>query len=182
MFKYKNNNLNNMQHFPLVERLHTDILEEKYGHITSKVLRHDTIREAHLVDSKGISRTYAITFLNKSYNREIIKINKKIKNGNPIGKAFREYDYAIRKNVLDVFKIKIPIWLKKSFQVNDNYAKARLSEFYAKRRDHEPVIYGIVVEIYSPDFRKPKINSVDKSQISSVTECLEKYGFTKDEI
>ena len=61
-----------MQHFPLVERLHTDILEEKYGPISTKLIRHDNkIREAHLVDFKGISRTYAITFINESKNSEI---------------------------------------------------------------------------------------------------------------
>ena len=47
-----------MEHFPLAERLHTDVLEEKYGQIKSKVIRHDfNIREAHLIDTNGISRT-----------------------------------------------------------------------------------------------------------------------------
>ena len=46
-----------MEHFPLVDRLHTDVLEEKYGPISSKILIHnDKIRKAHLVDKKGISR------------------------------------------------------------------------------------------------------------------------------
>src|SRR3989344_7231188 len=122
-----------MEHFPLAERLHTDVLEEKYGQIKSKVIRHDfNIREAHLIDTNGISRTYAITLLNEIKNKEIKAINEKIKFGKPIGKAFREYEYAIRKNVLDVFIIKLPIWLKQDFDTKENYAKARLSEFYAK--------------------------------------------------
>ena len=76
----------------------------------------------------------------------------------------------------------MPIWLKQDFDTKENYAKARLSEFYAKKRNYEPIIYGVVIEIYSPDFRSAKINNVDKSQISTLTECLEKQGFTKQEI
>jgi hypothetical protein len=40
----------------------------------------------------------------------------------------------------------------------------------------------MVVEVYAPDFRKPIINEVDKAQISALTECLEKVGFSKENI
>jgi|GEM_PF-1161204 len=173
-----------MEHFPLVDRLHTDVLEEKYGQINSKIVVHnEKIRKAHLIDSKGISRTFAITFLAKEeWSKELNDINKEISNGSPIGKAFRKYEYAIRKNVLEVYKQKIPNWLRREFRVKDNYAKARLSEFYAKKRNLKPVIYGLVVEIYSPDFRKPQINKIDNSQESALTPILEKHGFNKEEI
>jgi len=98
-----------MEHFPLVDRLHTDVLEEKYGKINSKILVHnERLRLAHLVDSKGISRTFAITLLLDDWTDDIKKINSEIKKGEPIGKAFRKHEYAIRKNVLEVYKIKIP--------------------------------------------------------------------------
>lgn len=172
-----------MQHFPLVEKIHTDVLEEKYGPISAKTILHnDTLRKAHLIDSKGISRTFALTFLEELKNSEVKQINEEIKNGKPIGKCFREHEYAIRKNVLEVYKLKIPTWLKKDFQTKENYAKARLSEFYAKKRGSEPIIYGIVVEIYSPDFRKAVINKIDKAQESALTSVLQKYGFSKEEI
>lgn len=172
-----------MEHFPLVDRLHTDVLEEKYGEIISKVILHDEkTRLAHLIDPKGISRTFAITFFLDEWTEEVKKINNEIKQGNPIGKAFRKYSYAIRKNVLEVYKIKIPNWLKKEFSTKEDYAKARLSEFYAKKKESLPVIYGVVVEIYSPDFRRATINKVDISQRSALTECLEKQGFSKEEI
>jgi hypothetical protein len=83
---------------------------------------------------------------------------------------------------LDVFIIKIPKWLKKEFHTEENFAKARLSEFYAKKSSSVPIIYGIVTEIYTPDFRKPVVNDIDKSQVSSMTEFLEDQGFTKSEI
>lgn len=172
-----------MQHFPLTEKLHTDILEEKYGLIHAEVLKHNSkIRESLLSDSNNVARTYAITFLEKWNNKEIKKINESIRKGASIGKEFRNKGYIIRKNVLGVFIIKIPSWLRNYFETKENYAKARLSEFYAKKEGSEPIIYGVVTEVYSPDFRKPKINQVDKLQIGAVTKCLEKNGFNKEEI
>jgi hypothetical protein len=173
-----------MEHFPLVDRLHTDVLEAKYGPISARLIKHTTkIRMAHLVDTKNISRTFAMTFLTKSkWNRDIRKINRRIMAGEAIGKAFRKFGYSIRKNVLDVYIIDLPEWLQKEFALKVPAAKARISEFYAKREDTEPIIYGEVVEIYSPDFRSPAINEVDKSQISALSKELEKEGFTSNEI
>jgi hypothetical protein len=172
-----------MQHFPLTEKLHTDVLEEKYGEIHITILKHNSkVRESLLIDSTNTTRTYALTFLNEWNNSEIEEINENIKNKEAIGKAFREKGYLIRKNVLDVFIIKIPTWLKSEFKTKEKYAKARLSEFYAKKQGEEPIIYGIVTEIYTPDFRKPIINKVDKLQIGATTECLQKEGFTKENI
>ncbi|MFH1802380.1 MAG: hypothetical protein ABH864_02915 [archaeon] len=72
-----------MEHFPLVDRLHTDVLEEKYGPIHSKVLVHDEkVRLSHLVDKKGISRTFAITFFQGPFDKNIKRINEEIKKGN----------------------------------------------------------------------------------------------------
>lgn len=173
-----------MEHFQLIERLHTDVLEDKYGPISANILRHNSkIREAHLIDSKGISRTFALTFFpKKTANKEIEKINEEIKNGEAIGKAFRKHKYSIRKNVLDVYIIELPNWLKRAFKTNSDFAKARISEFYAKKRTSEPVIYGNVVEIYSPDFRPPIINNVDLSQLSASTEAFKKVKLSMNEI
>jgi hypothetical protein len=173
-----------MEHFPLVDRLHTDVLEDRYGSISAKILRHDgIIRESHLVDKKGISRTYALTFFPKKFtHKEIEQINEEIRKGGAIGKVFREHKYAIRKNVLDVYIIELPSWLKKAFKTDSNFAKARISEFYAKKKNSNPVIYGNVVEIYSPDFRPPIINKVDISQISASTDTLGKVGISMSEI
>ena len=173
-----------MEPFPLVDRLHTDVLEAKYGPISARKIKHNyKIRMAHLVDAQGISRTFAITFLTRSeWNRDIRRINRRIKAGEAIGKAFRQLGYSIRKNVLDVYIVDIPEWLQKEFNLDVPSAKVRISEFYAKREDTEPIIYGEVAEIYSPDFRRPTINATDKSQISALSKKLEKEGFTSSEI
>lgn len=174
---------NKMEHFPLVDRLHTDILEEKYGSMNAEVLRHDdSVRESHLIDAKGISRTYALTFFPKDRKNEEIKtIDYEIRAGGLIGETFRKHGYAIRKNVVDVFVLELPEWLKTNFQTQEDYAKARMSEFYAKKRDASPIIYGDVLEVYTPDFRSPIVNQFDNNQINPSTDELTKVGFSRDE-
>ncbi|MBU0760479.1 MAG: hypothetical protein KJ600_01785 [Nanoarchaeota archaeon] len=172
-----------MEHFPLVDRLHTDVLEKRYGKITAKVIKHNNlIRESHLIDKKGISWTYAITFFPKKRNPKILKIDEAIKNGAPIGMAFRSKGYLIRKNVVDVFAVKLSNHLKKEFNTKETFAKARLSEFYARKGKNPPIIYGTVVEIYSPRFRKARINKVDRAQINPTTKQFGKISVTKEEI
>ena len=180
-FLYK---LEYMQHFPLKEKLHTDVLEGKYGPIEAQVLRHDKrVRMVHLIDKKGVSRTFALTFFPEKFaSKEIELINLTIRNGQPIGKAFREYGYIVRKNVYEVYVIELPDWLKKAFKTKSNYAKARISEFYAKKKGGKPTIYGTVVEIYSPDFRAPMVNKHDIAQFSASTKSFKKFGVGMFEI
>lgn len=173
-----------MEHFNLVNRLHTDVLKEKYGQISARVIRHDDkIREAHLVDENSVSRTYALTFFTgEKKDPEIQKIDEKIRDGRPIGEEFRLNGYEIRKNVIAAFILKIPSWLQRDFGTKSRTAKARLSEFYAKKKNKKPVIYGTVVEVYSPDFREPRLNKTDKSQINPLTREFEKIKISKNEI
>ncbi|MDO8647996.1 MAG: hypothetical protein Q7R70_06320 [Candidatus Diapherotrites archaeon] len=172
-----------MKHFPIAKELHTDVLAQKYGQISAKVLRHDEkAREAHLIDSNGISRTFAITLFPKSIPKQIKKINEQIKNGSPIGETFRQNGFEVRKNVLSVNILQIPKWLKNDFRTGKASAKYRISEFYAKSQKSKPVIYGTVIEIYSPDFREAKINQIDLIQLSAPTEALKKAGFSMQEI
>lgn len=172
------------EHFPLIERLHTDVLEEKYGKVHVDVIRHsDDERIVHILDSSNTSRTLAVTFFPVQWDDSFIEtINGEIRSGQAIGKTFRKHSYGIRKNVLTVDTVRLPKSLRKSFHSPSRRAKIRLSEFYAKKRSHPPVVYGIVAEIYSPDFRPPKINAFDRSQISALSEYLEEGGISKNEI
>lgn len=183
------------EHFPVRDKLHTDVLEQKYGPIHAVVLRHDNvremrrgaerIREVRLVDEQNISRTYALTFLtyDKS-NKELADIDDEIRQGGLIGKTFRDHGYAVKKNVIDVFIIPIPAWMQKDFRVDAQKAKARLTEFYAKKENTMPLIYGTVLEVYSPDFKDPAdgINSVDLAQVNPLTGTLQGVGVPADEI
>ncbi len=175
-----------MEHFPIKDKLHTDVLEDKYGPIHADVLYHDNeFREARLVDGRDISRTHTLTFFeyDKS-NEEIADINKEIQAGGLIGKVFREHGYTIKKNVIGVFFMTLPERVKKDFQTEEGKAKARISEFYAKKGEADPVIYGKVLEIYSPDFRDPKegINQVDLIQINPTVGSLVEDGLSSAEI
>ena len=141
------------------------------------------MRESFLSDEKGVARTYALTiFEYDRKNMEIRAIDERIKNGGLIGKAFKDFGYEVRKNVTGVFLIENPAWLKEKFAENGNQSKARLSEFYAKQEIGEPIIYGTVLEVYSPDFRPADINDVDISQVHPTTAVLEQAGYTKAEI
>ena len=173
-----------MEHFNLIKKLHTDVLEEKYGPIHAEVVRHDDeVREAHLVDENGISRTYALTFLTfDRSNEEMVKINEEIKAGGSIGKVFREHGYEVRKNVIKVYVVTLSGKIKNAFRVESDKAKARLSEFYAAKDGTPPVIYGIVTEIYSPDFRPAEVNEEDLKQDNPTTNALQKVGINKEEI
>jgi hypothetical protein len=173
-----------MEHFPTINRLHTDVLEEKYGPIEPEIVRHDkTIREVYLNDSQGIARTYALTFFPDSWESEDIQaIDDEIRNGGSIGKTFKKHGYEIRKNVIAVFVLDVPTWLQERFRSEKPQAKARFSEFYAKKEGNEPVIYATVLEVYSPDFREAEVNSVDETQINPVTLALEKNGIDKIDV
>jgi len=117
-----------------------------------------------------------------SIKKEFQKINESIKKGFPIGKEFRKEGYSIRKNVVDAFIIKISPKLQREFKTKEKFAKARLSEFYANKKDKKPKIYGIVAEVYSPDFRAPVLNSTDINQINPLTKMFKKIRISKKQI
>lgn len=183
------------EHFPIINKLHTDVLQDKYGPIVADVLRHDNvtemkkgserIREARLVDKDNVLRTYALTFLTyDKNNKEIVAIDEEIRSWWLIWVTFRKHWYTIKKNVIDVFIMDIPKWMEEDFKVQWNRAKARLTEFYAKSASTNPVIYWIVLEVYSPDFKNPEngINQIDINQINPSTGTLQDSGIPIDEI
>lgn len=183
------------EHFPVINRLNTDVLRDRYGTILADVLRHDNvmktkkggvrIREARLVDKYNILRTYALTFLSyDKNNKELVAIDDEIRLWWLIGETFREHWYVVKKNVLDVFMMNIPDWMREDFKEESNKAKARLTEFYAKSPETNPVIYWVVLEVYSPDFKNPEdgINQADINQINPSTGSLQDSGIPTDEI
>lgn len=173
-----------MEHFKLTKLLHTDILEEKYWKIHTDIHIHDdTHRIVDLCDEKGISRTRAITiFLKESRNDEIYSIDTIIKSWWLIGKTFRDFGYEVRKNVVSVYVVKLSDDLKKSFGIIAMTGKIRLSEFYAKSKTSQPILYWIVAEIYSPDFRSWAVNQIDFSQINPLTSTFESFWWTKKDL
>jgi len=149
------------------EKLHTAQLEELYGPIKANVLCHNKLmREVHLEDKDGVSRTYALTFFpkEKTYSLEFQGIDKEIQVGGSIGKTFEKYGYSIQKNNLGFFIVKLPMWLQDKFKTKALFAKARVYEFYASKAGSVPKLYGIVVEIYPPEFQLPVILESEVSE------------------
>ncbi|OHB25327.1 MAG: hypothetical protein A2542_01835 [Parcubacteria group bacterium RIFOXYD2_FULL_52_8] len=173
-----------MEHFPTERKLHTDVLTDAYGPVHAEVVRHDAqIREVHIADAQGISRTYALTFFSFDRNdAELVAIDNEIQEGGLIGQTFRKYGYEIRKNVIDVVSMAIPQWLQEKFHTPEKFAKARLSEFYADKTGKPPIIYGTVVEVYTPDFRPAIVNEVDMDQVQPSTEMFAAAGVTQQEV
>ncbi len=159
-------------------------LTKKYGKISSEVLLHDNfMTEMFLYDCMNITRSYILMFFKPDKNnRELSEIDKKIKNGALMGDTFRQYGYQVRKNTIGLYLLDNPKWLQEKFQHSSSTSKARLSEFYAKKAYSEPVIYGTVLEVYSPDFRAPEIIERDLEQVHPTTPVLEQAGFTRSEI
>jgi len=183
------------EHFPVKDQLHTDVLWKQYWKITADVLRHDNventkdwwdrIRVCRLVDDADILRTYALTFLTYDKNNlAMVIVDNEIREGWLIGETFRKYWYIVKKNVIDVFIMDIPDSMQADFQCKGSKAKARLTEFYAKKWTIAPTIYGTVLEIYSPDFRSPDegLNKFDLQQINPCTWSLQDCGVPIDEI
>ncbi|HEY6976744.1 MAG TPA: hypothetical protein VH396_10675 [Chitinophagaceae bacterium] len=165
-------------------KLHTEMLEEKYGKIDVQILcDDDNLREVLLTDELHITRTYALTMKNKEWqqNEEICSVNRAIQNGEAIGKAFKSRGYEIQKNVLDVYITTLPYWLQLVFATESKRAKTRITEFIIKKHN-EIYSYGLITEIYSPSFRKPVVNTADEMQINMPSPALLKLGFSKEEI
>jgi hypothetical protein len=181
------------ENFPTIAKLHSDVLEDRFGPIHSVVLRHDdtraeragefALRWADLCDAAGVSRTHALTYLTyDADDHDLYTIDREIHDGGMIGKTFRRYGFEVRKNVIDVFVIDLTEDLRRRFATDAGAAKARFAEFYAKREGAEPRIYAHVLEIYHPEFRPAAVNDVDRAQINPPTEILEAHSITKDDI
>ena len=156
------------EHYYLGEKLHTEVLEEKYGKIALQILYdNNEVREVLLNDKLGIARTYALTIRSNAWknNKEIALVNDVIKTGEPIGRAFKTRGYTILKYVLAVYPVELPGWLRHAFMVKDHFAKTRITEFLV-RKSGKTFQYGYIAEVYSPDFRKPVINIQDECQVA----------------
>lgn len=171
--------------------LHTDTLEKKYGPLHAIVLRHDRygsvddgqdrIREAKLVDQEGVLRTYALTFLASRWEGdEMAAIDHEIGGGAMIGKTFRDHGYAIRRNFIHQADLAIPAWMQSEFRLEQAKAHAKLSEFYAKKEDAEPMLYGTLLEVMDPD--APDRLAIPVLAMNPPTSALRSAGITTKEI
>lgn len=172
------------QKYSQVDKLHTEVLKKRYGKIHAVVYRHNSrLRISGLLDEKGVSRTHALVlFPSWTDAKKFKKIDSKIRKGGLLGETFKSEEYEIRKNVIDVLIVKLPAWLKERFKSKEGKAKVRISEFYVKKKKQKALIYGIVIEIYSPDFRPAVVRRIDRLSINPTTKSLNRAGINKEQI
>ena len=166
-----------------VEQLHTELLEARYGPISVQVLYHEAgIRKVHLVDRKGVSRTFGLTFLSSPMPAPIRAMDEELRSGQFIGKAFVRHGYTIRKNMLDYFVLETAPWLRAAFKVKQPYALTRFWECYVRKGASKPLVYGTVCEVFSPDFRAPVLGHEDMAYMGAVSRELLRRGFSTEDI
>jgi len=135
-------------------KLLTEQLEQKFGKISVIVTKQNSrIRLSHLVDDLGITRTYAITNYAPNIPSELSKAHKKIMSGSLIGKTLKEHGFEVEKTYFDSSIITLSDWLKDSFRTDLNTAFSRSYEIYGVK--NKPLLYGLITEIYSPNFINP---------------------------
>lgn len=134
--------------------LHTDRLEAKYGPVHAQVHEHTTNRRViDIVDGSGISRTHAVTWFPNVDDREdpLGDVRSEIAGGALIGKTIKAHGFDINKPGIVEGSIPLPGWLQERFNVTDTTAGFNIYQFIASK-DGVNALYGIVCEIYSPDF------------------------------
>lgn len=165
-------------------RLHTEVLQDVYGPISVQVLHDDNVtRKVLLTDQQNIARTYALTIKHTewAWNKEMQAVNTAIRAGEAIGKAFKANGFLICKNIIDVYVVNLPGWLQNAFAHSSEIAKARISEFLVKKNQLF-YRYGLITEIYSPDFRNAAVNVQDIAQINLPSGVLYDMGLAKQQV
>lgn len=164
-------------------KLHTAALEAHFGKIRPKIYSHaNNLRSVMLVDASGKGTTYAVTAISQRLPRSVERVNERIKQGAMIGEAFSTAGFQVRKNVLSVFSVSLPEWVKEEFRVRNSRAKARISEYFVRKGTLEPVLYGTLFEIMSPEFSSPQIKRADLAQVGALSSELERRGVSKRQI
>ncbi len=159
----------------VTQNLHTDRLEKKYGIVHAEVIEHTARRrQCKIIDANGKLQTYAITFFEDSLNEP--EIEERIRQGGLIGKTLREKGYEIRKSKLDEYNLPLSKRIQEMFKVSKGRSRVKIYDFYAMKE--KPLLYGTIVEIYSPEQEESK--KIQASNMAS--KILRKYGFTNQEI
>lgn len=112
---------------------------------------------------------------------DVVAADKAILNGERMGDAFRKEGFDIRENILDVYTISLSPWMRREFRTIEGFAKARNLEFVIRKQDRI-YNYGLVTEIYSPDFIKPAVTDKDRELINFSFATLKASGFSEREI
>jgi hypothetical protein len=166
------------------KKLHTYILENKFGQIDGKIIKQDkNIRIIHLQDKKGISRTLGVVRFLNTDNKILEVAHGKILAGELLGKTLQEFNINFRKEFIGSLKVKLPEWLKKDFNNQQNNGLAFFSKIsiIIDSELGEKFLYSELIEIIPLDLEKL---FVDKIEVTSKIDekfmsLLKEAGLTK---
>lgn len=152
-------------------KLHTDIIEEKFGGFSIIILSQDEeIRIVNIVDKNEVPRTRAVSrFLYKGDDDDIVVCLNIIKKGGSIGKVFRENGFKIKKNILKHGYVKIDKKIQEAFDVSQEKTSFKIYDFLVCK-DNGYIDVIRILEIYSPIL---EINFDMKDRVYSVNDL---YG------
>lgn len=143
--------------------LHTDALELRYGLVHAQLREHSqTRRVIDIVDSEGVSRTHAVTWFPQlnGVNDVLADARKDIARGALVGKTIKAYGFSVSKpEILKGITI-LPVWLKQRFACEETQAFFCIYQFVACKEEVNS-LYGVVCEIYSPDFMPVKKHKLE---------------------
>jgi len=133
--------------------LHGDILKAYYSEITVVIENQSgTLRKAHLVDTLGISRTYAITrFHSRNWPKAVEQIAITIKQGSSIGETFRNHGYTIYKRPICTHEVRLSSRLQKRFSTTTDTSIAHQYIFTVSKNGYREVDFATITEIYPPE-------------------------------
>jgi hypothetical protein len=166
------------------KKLHTYILENKFGQIDGKIIKQDkNIRIIHLQDKKGISRTLGVVRFLNTDNKILEVAHGKILAGELLGKTLQEFNINFRKEFIGSLKVKLPEWLKKDFNNQQNNGLAFFSKIsiIIDSELGENFLYSELIEIIPLDLEKlfvDKIKAASKIDEKFMS-LLKEAGLTK---
>ena len=147
------------------KKLHTYILENKFGQIDGKIIKQDkNIRIIHLQDKKGISRTLGIVRFLNTDNKILEVAHGKIIAGELLGKTLQEFKINFRKEFIGSLKVKLPEWLKKDFNNQHDIGLAFFSKIFVSDDSilEGKFLYSELIEIIPQDL-EPLFNDETES-------------------
>lgn len=136
------------------EDLHTSVLEKLFGSIDLRIIRQDEdIRIIQLNDKNEISRTLGVVRFLNIESKQLKIAHGKILEGGLLGKTLLDLDIDFDKEFIGKLQVKLPDWLKKDFNTQQDTSLAFFSKILVRTNSlsDRNLLYAELVEIIPPE-------------------------------
>ena len=140
-------------------------------------------RKAFVKGKNGRIRSFTTTSLDNEWvgDKEMLSIDRSIRNGESLHEVFVRNGYSVRKNIIDMYVISLSPALIQKFGTNQIFARAQNVE-YIVRKGETIYCYGISKQILSPEIWPPDITGDEKYPINYSFHTLLGSGMSREEI